>query len=320
MLWHAFGFEEGQVAVPPSFRHEAFVYLFQNLPELAPLLLRMTKLLSLPPFTSVQIESIDFSEIVPTEYRVDAVAVLKEHDKPVLAVIIEVQLRKDDKKRLTWPFYQTSARAKFRCPSVVLVLAPQSSVARWAKKPILLGGSNVWTPVVLGADSVPVVTDPALSRKFPELAVLSVMAHGKGEPEQALRIAKAAFQGVEALSDEENRVLYSDLIDAHLGEAVRKAFAMIPEGYQYQSKFGNKRYAEGKAEGEASGLTKGKAEGEASGLAKGERRALFKILERRGITLSAIEQERVLSCQDLELLEIWLDRALTASSAEELFG
>jgi hypothetical protein len=41
--------------------------------------------------------------------------------------------------------------------------------------------SVVWSllPRVVGPDGIPVVTDETLARQFPELAVLSVMAHGR---------------------------------------------------------------------------------------------------------------------------------------------
>jgi len=281
----------------PSFLHEALVILFRNQPELATELLRQTKLLEIPPFSSAGIESIDFSEIVPAEYRVDLVIVLRENDKPIYCVIVEVQLARKKRKRETWPFYQASARARFRCPTALLVVTPDESIARWAARPIHIGGGNAWAPLVLGPEGIPVVDDPAIARKYPELGVLSVMAHGQGEPEQAFRIADSTIRALQSLPDEE-RMLYSDIIDAHLGDAARKALTMIPEGYQFQSKFGNQRFAEGRIEGEVA--------------------LLRKQLTRKFGPLSPDTEARLAHASE-EQLQLWAERILSEVTLDELF-
>lgn len=45
----------------------------------------------------------------------------------------------------------------------------------------------------------------------------------------------------------------------------------------------------------------------------------LRILEWRAIPVSEAVRERVLACSDLEQLEVWARRALTAERAEELF-
>lgn len=42
-------------------------------------------------------------------------------------------------KRLTWPVYVTTLRAKLDCSAVLLVVAPDPEVAAWARQPIELG-------------------------------------------------------------------------------------------------------------------------------------------------------------------------------------
>jgi hypothetical protein len=69
--------------------------------------------------------------------------------------------------------------------------------------------------------------------------------------------------------------------------------------------------AEGRAIGEAEGRTRGEAEGEAA--------ALLKILRFRGIELSDEQREIVASSSDPVQVDLWLDRALTASSTEDIF-
>ncbi len=47
------------------------------------------------------------------------------------------------------------------------------------------------------------------------------------------------------------------------------------------------------------------------------RRSVLRVLVRRGLAVSAEQQARVEACSDLDLLERWLDLAITAASADE---
>lgn len=214
----------------PSLSHEVLLLLFRNRPELAPELLQEALGVELPAYTEVRVESADLTEAVPAEYRADLVVLLVD-GKPVFAIVVEVQLARDDRKRFTWPVYAAGLRARFECQAVVLVVTPGMDVARWAAEPIVLGPGNSFTALVLGPDAVPVITDQARAEAEPELAVLSVMAHGKSDVERAVQIALAAVAGAKRVSDRDLSVLYSDLIDAALSEAARKAFQMLPQGY-----------------------------------------------------------------------------------------
>lgn len=64
----------------------------------------------------------------------------------------------------------------------------------------------------------------------------------------------------------------------------------------------------------------GEATGRAEGEVRGEAKALLRVLERRGVVLSEGQRATIEGCRDLEQLERWLDRALTVTSGEELFG
>jgi hypothetical protein len=282
----------------PSFLHEALLLLLRNRATVVPELLGMTELLPLPRFSSAHIESTDLSEVVPAEYRADLLVLLRQRDRPVLGIVAEVQLAPDERKRFTWPYYQASARAKYECDVVVLVVAPKGHTARWARRPISLGGDNHWSPLVLGPEDVPLLTDPRKMERHPELGVLSVMAHGRGEPVLAARIAEATLQALRHVPDEETRVLYFDLIDAHLGAAARKALTMLPEGYQYQSKFGNRRFAEGRAEG--------------------LRTILRKQLTHRFGKLPPTCEARIDGAAEQQL-ETWAERILDAHTIEDVF-
>jgi hypothetical protein len=66
-------------------------------------------------------------------------------------------------------------------------------------------------------------------------------------------------------------------------------------------------------------LAEGEARGRAEGEARGELRALFTVLSARGLELSAEQARRVETCRDISLLEMWLRRAVTATSVDQVF-
>src|SRR5215472_8191035 len=233
----------------PSLSHEALLLLFRNRPELAPELLRDALHVSLPAYSEARLESADLTDVSPAEYRADLVILLVD-GRPVLGIVVEVQLQRDDRKRFTWPVYVAGLRARLGCPACVLVVTPTDAVADWCGAPIDLGPGATLTPLVIGPASVPVIEDAAIADRDPELAVLSVLAHG--QKPHAERIGRAALLATLGLSDE-RQVLYSDLVFAALSQAARTALEDLMAGgnYEFQSEFAKKHQAKGRAEGQA---------------------------------------------------------------------
>src|SRR5215472_11955755 len=161
----------------PSLSHEALLLLFRNRPELAPELLRDALHVSLPAYSEARLESADLTDVSPAEYRADLVILLVD-GRPVLGIVVEVQLQRDDRKRFTWPVYVAGLRARLGCPACVLVVTPTERVASWCREPIELGPGGTFSPLVVGPASVPVIDDVAAAERDPELAVLSCIAHG----------------------------------------------------------------------------------------------------------------------------------------------
>lgn len=287
----------------PSLTHEALLLLFRHRPELAPELLQDALHVTLPRYSAVSVESADLTDVEPAEYRADLVILLL-YGKPAFAIIVEVQLQRDERKLLSWPVYVASVRARYKCPACLLVVAPNDFVAMWAEAPIELGPGSFVVPYVLGPSEVPVVTDADRAKRDPELAVLSVMAHGKGDPDTASSIATAALEGVAGMRDD-RKVLYLDLVLHSLGAATRMALeALMFQGkYEYQSDFARKYFFEGKAEGETSGKAIG----------------VLHVLRARGITLTEAQRQRISSCTDVTVVDRWLELSVTVASAEQLF-
>jgi hypothetical protein len=238
----------------PSLHHEALLLLFRNRPLLAPELLRDALHQSLPKFSEARVESAELTDIQPAEYRADLVVLLLE-DRPVLGIVIEAQLANDDAKHYAWPAYVANLRARIKCPVCLLVVVADQQVARWAARPIMLGGGQCFTPCVLGPNAVPQITDAAQAQTDPELAVFSAMAHGQSaDSETAMQIASSAISACAGL-DADRAALYVDLILNSVPEVVRRALlAMKTANYEFQSEFARRYHSTGRVEGRADTL------------------------------------------------------------------
>jgi len=284
----------------PSMRHECLVDLFKNRPSLAAEILVEVLRIALPAYSEARVVSIDLTQTQPAEYRADIVVLLLNDGKPVRVIIVEVQLKKDDDKRYTWPAYLTVSRDQHRCQADLLVVAPDPVVAAWCAEPIELGVPGfVLHPPVLRPAAIPVVTDPAEAARRPELGVLSAMAHG--DTEQGATIASAVLPAVQGLDDERARFYY-DLVYNSLNDAARRALETMMKGYEYQSDFAKKYVAQGRAEGRAEEAT----------------RAVLTALRVRGIAVPETTRERIVAEKDPERLERWLERAILAASLAEV--
>ncbi len=299
----------------PSSLHEALAELFRYRPEFAADVLSDVLGVAVPPYRSARAESGDLTALMPTEYRADAVVALTgAGDAVELAIVVEIQLRKSEAKRWSWPSYLTLLRARLRCPTVLLVVCGDPSTAKWCRAPIELGHPGwVLEPLVLGPHQVPVIDDPAVASHAPELAALSAIAHGAEDTPQRAGIFHALLTALSAIEDSETAALYHDIVLSALPAAVRHHLEELMRSgtYKYQSEFARAFVEQGRAEGREAGREEGRVEGEAS--------AVLKILHKRGISVSKAERERITACNDAAQIEAWIDRAIDATSAEDLF-
>jgi hypothetical protein len=281
----------------PSIQHEALLLLFRNRPQLAPELLRDVLQVELPAYAEARIEAADLTDINPAEYRADLVVLLVD-GKPVLGIVVEVQLSPDPQKRFTWPVYVAGLRARLRCPACLLVVTASDRVASWCREPIEIGPGHSFSPLVIGPSAVPVIDDVAAAKRDPELAVLSCIAHGHETHAEAL--GRAALMAALGLSDE-RQVLYSDLVFTALSEAARIALEELMAGgtYEFQSDFAKKHQAKGEAKGRAA--------------------SLLAVLDARGLHIDGDARARILACTDAAQLDAWIRKAVAISAVSELF-
>ncbi|MFI6044925.1 hypothetical protein ACIA8C_25070 [Nocardia sp. NPDC051321] len=281
----------------PSFVHEGFVELFRSRPELAAGFLQEVFGLPMPDSHQTHAEPCDFTDMGPKEFRGDAAfAVTDASGTALVGIAVEVQLAQDGTRQWSWPVYLVTLRARLKCPVFLLVVTPDSGVAEWARQPIELGHPGLaLCPLVLGPELVPAVTDGAEAVAMPERACCppsptpTVHRHTKSYPpcSRACRRPMTSKRKCTMTSC------------ARLCPPRQHLEELMTTGYEYQSDFARKYVAEGRATEAA--------------------RIIFRVLDARGISVSADVHARISSCEDMDQLEDWVDRAVVADTADDLF-
>ncbi|MCA9709123.1 MAG: hypothetical protein KDK70_24985, partial [Myxococcales bacterium] len=116
-------------------------------------------------------------------------------------------------------------------------------------------------------------------------------------------------------------MLYLDVILAYLDPTVLAKILEdeVDPNYQPFSDYLKRQRAQGLSEGHAQGLSEGLSEGHAQGLSEGMLEMLERLLDRRGLQISAEQRERMRTCRDPARLQRWFDRAIMATHALEIF-
>lgn len=295
----------------PSITHQGLVELFRSKPRLAVEMLREVLHLTLPEATEVEVVSASVDELVPTEHRADLMVLLRQGGRVVSVVIVEVQLDVDGDKPYTWPLYAYATRNRYRCPTWLLVVAPDVSVAAWASTSLPSApGHPGWSPIVLGPAEIPEVTTVEEAARAPELALLSAMAHGGDARAQALvdALPSALKQMPREMLPGYLAMLYSVLaptLRRQLEKFMTTTYAGMPLPPFLQNFI--KMINEREDQGIAKGLARGKAEGKAE--------AILELLEVRGIAVPDAVRAEVMACTDLPTLDHWFRRAARLKSA-----
>jgi hypothetical protein len=235
--------------------HDGPLDSLRKKPAQVPALVRETLGLELPRFTHVSLTDSDYTQLRPTSFHADLTVTLHgdgRERKPVMGIIVELQVRRDGRKRRSWPLYAAALHARLRCQTCLIVIAPDARVARWAAAPIAtLQPSAPFIPLVIGPEQIPRVS-LGRARRQPWMAVLSALAHGNSPG--GVKIALAAIDAIHGLPDERAKVCF-DLIRASLNEAVWRTLEseMLHGKYEYKSDFARRYVGEGLERGRYEG-------------------------------------------------------------------
>jgi hypothetical protein len=280
----------------PSISHEAPLELLRGDPRLAAVLLRGLGVAT-PGGAKASMAPSDLTASVPAELRADAVVILSGADGARLAVVVEIQLRYDARKRFSWPSYLTQVRTAHRCPAVLLVISLSTATAARCRTPIVTGHPGIdLVPLVIDSLTIPDPSGPTTATAGPELAVLAVLtgALDLGQ-DSARRLVLASL----AALDESRLATYTVLVRSAASESARQALEDLMTT-KFRDDFVDRFLAEGEAKGEA--------------------RLILRVLAARSLEVPDKVREQVLSCTDTRQLDIWADRAATATSIEEVLG
>jgi hypothetical protein len=300
----------------------------QALARAAPPPAFIDRAIPLPDFHHVNLVDPEATSSTVAERFTDGVlAYCVSMEKAWLAIGVEVQLDDDEQKFWRWPDYVVGIRTKLECPVELLVFCLDRKVAAWAAKPIRLGlGRSHIAPLVVTPSDITVW---AHGRTVEDTLVLATLVYAGHPANQAARTAI-----IEAFKTMWNRNrgeagMYADFVASVLhGEQMRLVEVEMQQitDFAWESEIGKRAWAEGLAEGKAEGLAEGLAVGEAVGEARGqavgqaEAKAdvVLRILGRNEIMVPADARERIASCTDLDTLDLWIDRALNATSIKEV--
>lgn len=288
----------------PSAEHETPIALAKLDPGLVAWLLVNVFQIKVPDYHYARTQAADVRVVVPRTYHADGMLVFCDvADRPVLAVVLEVQRRWDQTKRRTWRLYVAQLEAELDVSVALVVYCPNPAIAHRYRDLFEFDGiSLLLRPLIFTPDQVPLVVDIELGRSNPTLAVLSALCHS-GQPEvdavfPALAAALQSLGPTKAIS-------YYDIVLAGLPEAPRtrwEAFMTTAIGSEYRSQL----------------LREVDACGEARGEARGKARAVLTVLATRDVAVPADVRERILACTDLAQLDTWLRRAGTANTIEDI--
>jgi hypothetical protein len=287
----------------PSQFHEVLIDLFRGAPRRVAELLRYAGL-AIPDGMRARALSETFSDLQPPSYHADLVLAFEQPDGVLArAAVVEIQLARDPDKDFTWPQYVVGQRLRLRVVVDLVVVAPAPEVARWCATPIAIDDRGcILRPLVLGPETIPPVTDPDQARAFPELALLSVAAHGRGPAAEA--VGRAALTGCDVL-DSARIEMYADFILTSLSREVahKVSATMNPNGYEIQSEVLRELIDRWRREG----------------CINERQHILRKQLGRRFGAVPAQVIARI-EAADADQLDRWLDRILDAPTLDDVFA
>ncbi|HET9080241.1 MAG TPA: hypothetical protein VFO01_06965 [Trebonia sp.] len=319
----------------PTIQHDGLVELVRQYPLLGVELVRHVGNFALPAEVAAVLGSEDMSDVAPRangrggrnpepqKYTADSVVVLSDTatGKRLLAVVIEPQDRAAEEKAVSWPVYATTARKANRCPRAVLIaVCWDPAEAEGCRKITATGHPGlVFVPIVISADNA-----PGLDGASPYMTLFNAIigavdlgtAEGRGQAVSAINATGAT--GAD----------HRSLCKIILGVAVDAAHEHLEDlmAISYRDEFVDGWYeqgvAAGEARGEARGKARGKAEGRAEGRAEGEARTraddILRVLRSRSLRPTRAQRKLIESCTDLDELDTWFDRSLTAGTVDEI--
>ncbi|MGW0813252.1 hypothetical protein ACWD00_08385 [Streptomyces viridiviolaceus] len=283
--------------------HEAMHRIFQHDPGLFS---RVSRFLGVDIPAPVRATALptDLTEASPVERRVDTLLRLETAEQGAFLLAVEAQGKKDPDKSASWAYYVSYLWTKYRLPTALLVVCQDYATAGWAQQAVNSGPPQLPTltlrPLVAGPHNMPVITDPEEARADLVLASLAAITHAAEPVVNAIlkALSTALRDTPEDIADPIIEFTAQGLGNRPAKHLWRNLVAV--DLSFYKSYISEEIRDEGRAE-------------------RGAEDVLF-VLEQRGLDISDDVRRRVTECGNPEILRTWLARAITAPTAEEIFG
>ena len=239
------------------------------------------------------------------ELIADNVFLFKGLNKQV-AVVFEVQSRRPSQDRkLAWPAYLTVTRAIHKCDTVLCVIGLSADAVRGSARLISTGHPDFsLRPKVTGHGLLPAPGGAAFG---PGLTVIKVMTR---ELDLTTHEGRMFALTSIATAPDQQRELYARYIRAAVPPPVRKELTKLMSTV-IKDPFMDRLIAKG----EAIGIARGEAIGKAVEAA----RMLLRYLDSR-FDVPENRRQQVQDCTDAAHIEAWFDRALTATTLDQVFA
>jgi len=223
-----------------------------------------------------------------------------------VAVVFEVQSRRPSQDRkLAWPAYLTVTRAIHKCDTVLCVIGLSADAVRGSALLISTGHPDFnLRPKVTGHGLLPAPGGAAFG---PGLTVIKVMTR---ELDLTTHEGRMFALTSIATAPDQQRELYARYIRAAVPPPVRKELTKLMSTV-IKDPFMDRLIAKG----EAIGIARGEAIGKAVEAA----RMLLRYLDSR-FDVPENRRQQVQDCTDAARIEAWFDRALTATTLDQVFA
>jgi len=254
-----------------------------------------------------------------SESRPDGLLAADEGPRPT-RVIVEVQLRPDDEKERSWPWYLALTERTTGLFAVLLIAALDPPTADWARALVAADPRLTTRAVVIGPDDVPRFDTLPPEQRTIDTALWSSAMHLRGPRDTPLLAAlldPALPWGsdrdswnhyVEALTRLAPAVASQDERSTPMTQAATEMNGGEDWVAIFRRTYGDIGRQEARQEGrEEAALSSGKYH-------------LNKLLRVRGLSLTPDLTEQVEACQDVALLDFWHDRLLAGDSVEQCFA
>ncbi|MFB9200985.1 hypothetical protein ACFFV7_07265 [Nonomuraea spiralis] len=289
--------------------------MFVDRPQLAVEILRDLMGVDLPDTPLVRQEDRTFNTRPSDDIEPDITIVLGPPQSPAHAIIVEVQHDKSKEPRQL-ARYAASLWLMLKCDVTVLVVCPDRATAAHYSRPIDSGLTGYRLQAcVLGPGDVPAITDPYEAAAHLELAVMSVMIHGRD------RKVVEAFTAALAETRDEHAPKYSEYAYSMSVPEIRRILEeiMTSTAWPVYSPFARQHYGRGRAEGIQEGRAEGIQEGRAEGIRETWSESVLYLLVSRGIDVPEDVRARISACTDVDLVKRWALRAASVQAAQDVF-